>query len=158
MKKWQKGTVLFIVILIVALGTMVLFFPIEAETETSKYEYEQLQFVTPVNDIPQEENVVYINNDEAEWIWKAKNGVLDEYVDVWWNQDTFLDVVQAREQGNFYFGTVLMPQSWWINMSEDEREVRVRMLQSDDPIMVVYSTKDWSAAEREKFFNEYLGQ
>lgn len=97
MKRWQKGIIIFIVFLIVALGIMSVLFPIEEEKEVHQ-NHEQINFVAPISD----SSIVYIENDEAQWMWQASHGVLDEFVDN-------------------YDGSIVSKEEW-LTLTEQQRE------------------------------------
>lgn len=96
---------------------------------------------------------VYLGEEGAH-IWKAKHGILDQYADIWWRGPFWVleDEIQVKE-GNFLFGKTYMPQSWWLNMSEDERELRVRLLQEEYFDLAV---KDFRPAEYEVYYEHFV--
>lgn len=80
--------------------------------------------------------IVDIDDDEAEWIWKARYGVLDEFADIWFqNSDVWADPYFARAQlydaGFFLFNNEVYHNYWvhqntWLRLSEEDREDIVR--------------------------------
>lgn len=98
MKQFRYGIIFLVVILIVAIGTMMIFFPEEDKEQSNKYS--QITFVAPIN------STVDIDAGEAEWIWKAEHGVLDNFI-------------------NNYDGSLVSHEEW-TNMSEQEREDLLR--------------------------------
>lgn len=118
---------IFAILIGVVLGLLSMFFLSFLDENNDATVQDQDEVFTKANDI----EIHVVTTDEAEWMWKAEHGVLDQYVSNWWKLPEYEEDFNQIQEGNFRFGEVYMPQSWWINMSEEERELRVRLLEDN---------------------------
>lgn len=128
----KNVTYSWIVLVIIVLLLMVVTY-LASHYEYNSAEQASSQINKTVSIIePEELNgaVVEIDAGEAEWMWKASNGILDEFVENQWKNFETAGQARAFDEGYFYFcPTIKKPIQWWIDMSEAEREVRVRLKQ-----------------------------
>lgn len=95
-KRLTKFFIWPVALLILSIGMLAIFLPIEEEAPHSQYR--QVKFIAVLEKPMQAD----IDEGEVQWIWRASHGVLDQFVD---NYDGSL---VSKEQ--------------WLSMTETERE------------------------------------